>query len=41
MVADGRVQPVVHTELPVSEAAAAHALLDSADVVGKVVLRVR
>jgi len=41
MVADGRVQPVVHTELPVSEAAAAHALLDSADVVGKIVLRVR
>ena len=41
MVADGRVRPLVHAEIPVAEAARAHALLDSADVVGKIVLRVR
>jgi len=41
MVADGRVRPIVHTELPVTEAPRAHELLDSADVVGKIVLRVR
>ncbi len=41
MVAAGQVRPVVHAELPVTEAAAAHTLLDSADVVGKIVLRVR
>lgn len=40
MVADGRVRPVVHAEIPMSEAARAHELLDSADVVGKLVLRV-
>lgn len=41
MVADGRVRALVHEEIPVAEAARAHALLDSADVVGKIVLRVR
>lgn len=41
MVAAGQVRPVVHAALPVAEAAAAHALLDSADVIGKIVLRVR
>ncbi|MEO6880684.1 MAG: NAD(P)H-quinone oxidoreductase [Mycobacteriaceae bacterium] len=41
MIVAGQVRPVVHAELPVAEAAAAHTLLDSADVVGKVVLRVR
>ena len=41
MVADGRVRPVVHAELPVAEAARAHELLDGPDVVGKLVLRVR
>lgn len=40
MVADGRVRPVVHAELPVAEAAKAHELLDSGEVVGKLVLRV-
>lgn len=41
MVADGRVRPVVHAELPVAEAGRAHELLDGPDVVGKLVLRVR
>ncbi len=41
MVTDRRVRPVVHAELPVAEAARAHELLDTADVVGKIVLRVR
>jgi putative PIG3 family NAD(P)H quinone oxidoreductase len=41
MVADGRVRPLVHEQVPVAEAARAHELLDSADVVGKIVLRVR
>jgi NADPH:quinone reductase-like Zn-dependent oxidoreductase len=40
MVADGRVRPVVGAEFPIAEAAAAHELLDSGDVSGKVVLRV-
>lgn len=40
LIADGTVRPVVHTELPITEAAAAHELLDSADTVGKVVLTV-
>ncbi|MGW0043947.1 NAD(P)H-quinone oxidoreductase [Rhodococcus sp. NPDC003348] len=38
LVADGTVRPVVHAELPITEAAAAHEMLDSADTVGKVVL---
>ncbi|GAA4487384.1 NAD(P)H-quinone oxidoreductase [Rhodococcus olei] len=40
LVADGTVRPVVHTELPITEAGTAHELLDSPDTVGKVVLRV-
>ncbi|MGW5076402.1 NAD(P)H-quinone oxidoreductase [Rhodococcus sp. NPDC004095] len=38
LVADGTVRPVVHAELPITEAATAHEMLDSADTVGKVVL---
>ncbi len=38
MVADGRVRPVVHARLPLDEAEAAHALLDSGEVFGKVLL---
>ncbi|MFD4293728.1 NAD(P)H-quinone oxidoreductase [Rhodococcus sp. NPDC058505] len=38
LIADGTVRPVVHAELPITEAAAAHELLDSADTVGKIVL---
>lgn len=41
MVADGRVHPIIHARMPASEAAYAHQLLDSADVVGKIVLTLR
>jgi putative PIG3 family NAD(P)H quinone oxidoreductase len=41
MIADGRVRPIVHAELPITDAAQAHRLLDSDETVGKVVLRVR
>jgi NADPH:quinone reductase-like Zn-dependent oxidoreductase len=29
MIADGRVRPIVHTTMPMSDAAAAHALFDA------------
>lgn len=38
MVADGRVRPVVHARLPLAEATRAHALLDSGEVFGKLLL---
>lgn len=38
MIADGRVRPIVHAVLPMSEAAAAHALFDEGGVIGKVLL---
>lgn len=38
LLADGTIRPVVAAELPITEAAAAHDLLDSPDTVGKVVL---
>ncbi|BBZ30854.1 oxidoreductase [Mycolicibacterium madagascariense] len=41
MIADGRVRPVIGAELPIEEAAKAHRLLESGDVHGKVLLRVR
>ena len=41
MIADGRVRPVIGAELPIEEAAEAHRLLNSGDVHGKVLLRVR
>ena len=40
MVADGRVRPIVGAEFPIDQAAAAHELLHSGDVSGKVLLRV-
>ena len=40
MVADGLVRPVIGAEFPVAEAQAAHELLASGDVSGKVLLRV-
>lgn len=40
MVEAGLVRPVVHAELDVTEAARAHALLESGQAMGKVVLRV-
>ncbi|KZM68310.1 NAD(P)H-quinone oxidoreductase [Nocardia terpenica] len=41
LIADGTVVPVVHAEVPVAEAARAHELPDSAETVGKVLLRIR
>jgi putative PIG3 family NAD(P)H quinone oxidoreductase len=41
LIAEGTVVPVVHAELPVTEAGAAHELLNSAETVGKVLLRIR
>lgn len=40
MIAAGRVRPLIGAELPIQDAAAAHALLDSGDVAGKVLLKV-
>ncbi len=40
MIADGRVRPIVHATVPMSDAAAAHALFDSGGVIGKVLLTV-
>ncbi len=40
MVADGSVRPIIGAEFPIEEAAAAHELLDSGEVAGKVLLRV-
>ena len=38
MVAHGRIRPIVHTSLPLAEAAAAHALMEGGDNVGKILL---
>jgi putative PIG3 family NAD(P)H quinone oxidoreductase len=38
LVADGTVRPVVHTTMPLEEVAAAHALMESSDHIGKIVL---
>jgi len=38
MIADGRVRPVVHAQLPMAQAAQAHRLLEAGGVVGKLVL---
>lgn len=38
MLADARISHRIHTTFPLAEAAAAHALLDSGDVTGKIVL---
>jgi NADPH2:quinone reductase len=40
MIAEAQVRPVVHAEVPITEAARAHEMLDSPDTVGKVVLRI-
>lgn len=40
MVADGQVRPIIGAEFPIDQAAAAHELLNSGDVSGKVLLRV-
>ncbi len=40
LIEEAKVHPVVHAELPITEAAQAHELLDSPETVGKVVLRI-
>ena len=40
LLASGEVRPLIHAEFPLEEAAAAHALLESNGVVGKIVLRI-
>lgn len=40
MIEEGVVSPIVHAELPITEAAEAHRMLD-ADAIGKVILRVQ
>jgi NADPH:quinone reductase-like Zn-dependent oxidoreductase len=37
-VQEGRLRPVIHTTFPLAEAAAAHALMEAGDHVGKIVL---
>jgi putative PIG3 family NAD(P)H quinone oxidoreductase len=41
MVADGRVRPIIGAEFPVQEAQAAQQMLDSGEVSGKILLRVK
>jgi NADPH:quinone reductase len=38
LVAEGKLKPVVHKALPLSQAAEAHRVVDSRDFFGKVVL---
>jgi NADPH2:quinone reductase len=38
MISEGRVRPIIGARFPIQEAAAAHRLLSSGDVVGKVIL---
>jgi NADPH:quinone reductase-like Zn-dependent oxidoreductase len=38
LVADGHVRPIVHTTMPLEDVAAAHALLESSDHIGKIIL---
>lgn len=40
LIEEGKVQPIVHAELPITEAARAHEMLDSPETVGKVVLTI-
>jgi putative PIG3 family NAD(P)H quinone oxidoreductase len=40
MIADGQVRPIIGAELPIDEAKAAHELLASGEVSGKILLRV-
>ncbi len=40
MIGDGQVRPIVGAEFPIEQAAAAHELLSSGEVAGKVLLRV-
>jgi NADPH2:quinone reductase len=39
LIESGRIKPVIHTVLPAAEAAAAHALMESNQHIGKIVLQ--
>ena len=39
LLADGRLQPPIHTRLPLSDAARAHSMLESGTVCGKLLLK--
>ncbi|WP_067718286.1 NAD(P)H-quinone oxidoreductase [Nocardia yamanashiensis] len=41
LISDGTIVPVISAEVPVTDAAAAHKLLDSPESFGKVILRIR
>jgi putative PIG3 family NAD(P)H quinone oxidoreductase len=41
LVEDGKVAPLVHCELPISDAAEAHRIMDASTHTGKILLRVR
>ena len=40
MIADGQVRPIIGAEFPIEQARAAHELLVSGEVSGKIILRV-
>jgi NADPH:quinone reductase-like Zn-dependent oxidoreductase len=40
LLSTGRVRPVIHATFPLAEAAAAHALMESSNHIGKIVLTV-
>jgi NADPH2:quinone reductase len=40
LLAAGRVKPVIHATFPLAQAAAAHALMESGEHIGKIVLTV-
>jgi NADPH:quinone reductase-like Zn-dependent oxidoreductase len=40
MIADGEVRPIIGAEFGIEQAGAAHELLESGEVAGKIVLRV-
>jgi NADPH:quinone reductase-like Zn-dependent oxidoreductase len=40
LYADGSVRPIVHTTMPLAEAGAAHALMESSDHTGKILLTI-
>jgi putative PIG3 family NAD(P)H quinone oxidoreductase len=40
LLASGQIRPIVHTVLPLAEAASAHRLLESGAVIGKIILKV-
>jgi NADPH2:quinone reductase len=41
LLAAGRVRPVLHQSFPLTEAGAAHALMESSGHIGKIALKVR